>query len=186
MVVEAPLSEERSLAVLAKIAETAPGKPVRYVALDALPLRPQRGAARLHREGRHDRHDAGQPRLRRAAREGEEHDPPDLLAREPQAPVIETFTGKRVFDDGTRTLELLDIGPSPHVTESVIALPAEAEGGLRVRPASRSRSRGRSTPASPALVDFADQLKKRGLVVETIAPGHGRLGTMADLRRRSR
>jgi glyoxylase-like metal-dependent hydrolase (beta-lactamase superfamily II) len=33
VVVEAPLSEERSLAVLAKIAETAPGKPVRYLAL---------------------------------------------------------------------------------------------------------------------------------------------------------
>ena len=31
VVVEAPLSEERSLAVLAKIAETAPGKPVRYL-----------------------------------------------------------------------------------------------------------------------------------------------------------
>ena len=31
VVVEAPLGEERSLAVLAKVAETAPGKPVRYV-----------------------------------------------------------------------------------------------------------------------------------------------------------
>ena len=31
VVVEAPLNEERSLAVLAKIAEIAPGKPVRYV-----------------------------------------------------------------------------------------------------------------------------------------------------------
>src|SRR5262245_9068320 len=31
VVLEAPLSEERSLAVLAKIEETAPGKPVRYV-----------------------------------------------------------------------------------------------------------------------------------------------------------
>jgi hypothetical protein len=36
-------------------------------------------------------------------------------------------------------------------------------------------------PASPALVDFAGKIQKQGLAVETIAPGHGRLGTMADL-----
>jgi hypothetical protein len=34
--------------------------------------------------------------------------------------VIETFTGKRVFTDGTRTVELYSIGPVSHVHDMVI------------------------------------------------------------------
>ena len=37
-------------------------------------------------------------------------------------------------------------------------------------------------PASTALVDCADEIQKQGLVVDTIATGHGRLGNMADLK----
>ena len=94
--------------------------------------------------------------------------------------MIETFTGKRVFDDGTRTLELRDIGPSPHVTEAVIAyLPKQK--AVFVADLFTIPVAGPFPPASPALVDFADKLQKQGLVVETIAPGHGRLGSMGDL-----
>ncbi len=180
VVVEAPLSEERSLAVLAKIAETAPGKPVRYLALThyhsdhtgGLRAYVAKGVTIVTTPGNR----GFVERLAKAMKTIR----PDLLAREPRAPVIETFTGKRVFDDGTRRLELIDIGPSPHVTESVIAyLPKQKavfESDLLTIPLA-----GPFSPASPALVDFADQLKRRGLIVETIAPGHGRLGTMADL-----
>ena len=62
VVVEAPLNEERSLAVLAKIAETAPGKPVRYVVPTHYHFDHSGRAAHLHREGHHDRDDARQPR----------------------------------------------------------------------------------------------------------------------------
>ncbi len=180
VVVEAPLSEERSLAVLAKIAETAPGKPVRYLApthyhsdhTGGLRAYIAKGVTIVTTPGNR----AFVERLAKAKKSIR----PDLLAREPRAPLIETFTGKRVFDDGTRTLELHDIGPSPHVTESVIAyLPKQKavfESDLLTIPLA-----GPFPPASPALIDFAEQLKKRGLVVETIAPGHGRLGNMADL-----
>jgi glyoxylase-like metal-dependent hydrolase (beta-lactamase superfamily II) len=37
-------------------------------------------------------------------------------------------------------------------------------------------------PASPALVDLADKIRRLGLAVETIAPGHGRMGTLDDLK----
>jgi glyoxylase-like metal-dependent hydrolase (beta-lactamase superfamily II) len=181
VVVEAPLSEERSLAVLAKIAETAPGKPVRYLVpthyhsdhTGGLRSYIARGVTIVTTPGNR----AFVERLAKATKTIR----PDSLAREPRAPLIETFTGKRVFDDGTRTLEARDIGPNPHVTEAVIAyLPRER--AVFVSDLFTIPLQGPFPPASPALVDFADKIQKQGLVVDTIAPGHGRLGTMADLK----
>jgi glyoxylase-like metal-dependent hydrolase (beta-lactamase superfamily II) len=181
VVVEAPLSEERSLAVLAKIAETAPGKPVRYLVpthyhsdhTGGLRTYIAKGVTIVTTPGNRGFIErlAKVPKTIR----------PDSLAREPRPPVIETFTGKRVFDDGTRTLEARDIGPSPHVTEAVIAyLPKEK--AVFVSDLVTIPVQGPFPPASPALVDFADKIQKQGLVVDTIAPGHGRLGNAADLK----
>jgi hypothetical protein len=87
---------------------------------------------------------------------------PDSLSRQPKAPVIETFTGKRVFDDGTHTLEVRDIGPSPHVAEAVIGyLPKQK--AVFVSDLFTIPPQGPFPPASPALVDFADKLQKQGL-----------------------
>ena len=181
VVVEAPLSEERSLAVLAKIAETAPGKPVRYLVpthyhsdhTGGLRTYIAKGVTIVTTPGNR----AFVERLAKVPKTIR----PDSLAREPRPPVIETFTGKRVFDDGTRTLEARDIGPNPHVTEAVIGyLPKEK--AVFVSDLFTIPVAGPFPPASPALVDFADKLQKQGLVVDTIAPGHGRLGNAADLK----
>jgi len=104
---------------------------------------------------------------------------PDRLSREPRKPVIETFTGKRVFSDGTGTLEIIDIGPSPHVTEAVIAyLPKEK--AVFVADLFTIPVQGPFPPANPALVHFGDKLKT--MAVDTIVPAHGRIGTMDDLK----
>ena len=181
VVVEAPLNEERSLAVLAKIAETAPGKPVRYLVpthyhsdhTGGLRTYIAKGVTIVTTPGNR----AFIERLAKAPKTIR----PDSLSREPRAPVIETFTGNRVFDDGVRTLEVRDIGPNPHVSEAVIAyLPKEK--AVFVSDLFTIPVAGPFPPASPALVDFADKIQKQGLVVDTIAPGHGRLGNAADLK----
>ncbi|HEY8234883.1 MAG TPA: MBL fold metallo-hydrolase [Vicinamibacteria bacterium] len=180
VVVEAPLGEERSLAVLAKVAETAPGKPVRYVVPTHYHSDHTGGLRTYIAKGVTVLTTAGNrgfvERLAKAPRTIR----PDLLAREPKAAAIETFTGKKVLSDGVNTLELVDIGPNPHVTEAVVAyLPKQKavfEADLLTIPV-----QGPYPPASPGLVDFADKLVKRGLVVETILPGHGRIGNKADL-----
>ena len=38
-------------------------------------------------------------------------------------------------------------------------------------------------PGTPANREFSDKLKKLGLDVQAIAPGHGRLGTIKDLQK---
>ena len=75
--------------------------------------------------------------------------------------MIETFTGKRVFDDGARTLEVRDIGPNPHVAEAVIAyLPKQK--AVFVADLFTIPVAGPFPPANPALVDFADSHPEAG------------------------
>ena len=180
VVVEAPLNEERSLAVLAKIAETAPGKPVRYVVPTHYHFDHSGGLRTYIAKGITIVTTPGNRAFVERLAKAPHTIRPDLLAREPRPPVIETFTGKRVFDDGARTLEVRDIGPNPHVSEAVVAyLPKEK--AVFVADLFTIPVAGPFPPASPALVDFADKLQKQGLAVETIAPGHGRLGNLADL-----
>ena len=180
VVVEAPLNEERSLAVLAKVAEVAPGKPVRYVVPTHYHFDHSGGLRTYIAKGITIVTTPGNKAFVERLAAAPHTIRPDLLAREPKAPVIETFTGKRVFDDGTRTLEVRDIGPNPHVAEAVVAyLPKEK--AVFVADLFTIPVAGPFPPANPALVAFAEAIQKQGLAVETIAPGHGRLGNMADL-----
>jgi glyoxylase-like metal-dependent hydrolase (beta-lactamase superfamily II) len=166
--------------VLAKIAETAPGKPVRYLVpthyhsdhTGGLRTYIAKGVTILTTPGNRGFVErlAKVPRTIR----------PDLLAREPKAPAIETFTGKKVLSDGVNSLELVDIGPNPHVTEAVVAyLPKQKavfESDLLTIPL-----QGPFPPPGPGLIDFAAKIEKHGLVVDTILPGHGRIGNKSDL-----
>lgn len=176
---EAPLNDDRSLAVLAKVNELFPGKSIRvvpthyhfdhsgglrtYVAW-GLPIVTTPGnKAFIERM-------AAAPHTIR----------PDTLSRDPKKAVVETFTKKKVYTDGTRTLELHDIGPNPHAGEIVVAyLPKEK--ALFVADLI-SLNPGPFAPAAPALQDFADKIAKLGLVVEMLVPAHGRQGTMDDLK----
>lgn len=180
VVLEAPLGEERSLAVLAKIEETAPGKPVRYVVPTHYHFDHSGGLRTYVAKGITIVTTPGNKAFVEKLAKTPHTVKPDLLAREPKAPVIETFTGKRVFDDGVHTLEVRDVGPSPHVAEMVVGyLPRQK--AVFVADLFTIPVQGPFPPASPALVDFADKLQKQGLAVEAILPGHGRVGTLADL-----
>lgn len=181
VVVEAPLNEDRSLAVLAKVAELFPGKPVRYVVPTHFHFDHSGGLRTYVAKGITILTTPGNKALIERMSAAPHTIRPDSLSREPKKPVVETFTGKKVLSDGKRTLELHDVGPNPHVTEAVVAyLPAAK--ALFVADLITIPLAGPWPPASPALVDFADRIGKLGLAVETIAPGHGRLGTMEDLK----
>ena len=179
VVVEAPLNEERSLAVMAKIAETVPGKPIRYVVPTHYHFDHSGGLRTYIAKGVTIVTTPGNKAFVERLAAAPHTMRPDSLSREPRQPVIETFTGKRVFSDGTGTLEVVDIGPSPHVTEAVIAyLPKEK--AVFVADLFTIPVQGPFPPANPALVHFGDKVKT--LAVDTIVPAHGRIGTMDDLK----
>jgi len=106
---------------------------------------------------------------------------PDDLSRAPKAAVVETYTGKRAFTVGDRTVELYDVGPNPHVAEMTVAyLPKEKT--LFVADLFSIPAEGPIAPASTNTRQFADKIQALGLQVDKIAPAHGRIGSMDELK----
>jgi glyoxylase-like metal-dependent hydrolase (beta-lactamase superfamily II) len=182
VLVEAPLGEERSQAVLAKLAEIAPGKPVNTVVAThyhydhsgGLRVHIARGATIVTTAGNREfvAKLAAAPHVIK----------PDALSRKPTTPKIEVVTGKKVLGDATHPVELYDVGPSPHVGEMLVAyLPKDKL--VFVADLFGVPPQGPIPPGTPANRDFADKLKKLGLDVQIIAPTHGRIGSIKDLQK---
>lgn len=180
LVVEAPLSDDRSQIVIAKIKEIAPHKPIKYLVPTHYHIDHLGGIRGYMAEGATIVTTPGNRSFIEKVAATPHTIKPDTLARNPRTPVIETFTDKRVFSDGVHTVELYNIGPNPHVAEPVIAyLPKEKivfESDLFNLP-----PEGKIPPASEATVAFAEKIRDLGLLVDRIVAGHVRVGTMADL-----
>jgi glyoxylase-like metal-dependent hydrolase (beta-lactamase superfamily II) len=181
VLVEAPLSDDRTQAVMAKIREIASGKPVKYVVMTHYHFDHSGGLRGWIAQGATIVTTPANKPFVEAIAAGRHTIRPDDLSRAPKAAVVETFTGKRVFSAGSRTLEIYDVGPNPHVAEMAVAyLPAEKT--LFVADLFSIPAEGPLAPAGAATREFAAKIQALGLQVDKIAPAHGRMGTMDELR----
>src|SRR5262249_17527695 len=91
---------------------------------------------------------------------------------------------KRIFTDGTQTVEIIDIGPSPHAKEMLIAYLPKAklvfQGDLVNLPAS---GKYQPTTINDSTRHFFKSIQKLGLDVDRIAAVHGPATSMEDLRK---
>ncbi len=178
--IEAPLSSQVSEQAIAEIKKAVPGKPIRYIAV-------------THHHGDHS---GG---LRAFVADGaavvttpqnvgfvktlvESKGLNDGLRNAGKPLKLEPVEGKkRVFSDGSQTLELYDIGPNPHAREMLVAyLPKQRivfQGDMFFSPFD-----GQAPGfAQEATQHFAAKIRELGLNVEKLAGVHGKVGTMTEL-----
>jgi glyoxylase-like metal-dependent hydrolase (beta-lactamase superfamily II) len=182
LLVEAPLGEERSQAVIAKLAEVVPGKPVKSVIATHYHYDHSGGLRAFIAAGATIYTTAGNREFVTKMAAAPHVIKPDTLARKPAALKLEVVAGKKQLGDAAHPVELYDIGPGPHVDEMLVAyLPKEKI--LFFADVFGIPLYGPIPPGTPANRDFADKIKKLGIDVQTLAPAHGKAGTMKDLQK---
>lgn len=175
---EAPLSSQISADAIKRIKEVIPNKPIRYVAVTHHHGDHSGGLRAYVAEGAIVLTTPGNVNVFKQLAAANQQ---DVLAKNPKPLKIETLQDhKRVISDGTRTLELHDIGPNPHAKEMVIAwLPKEKilfQGDLFFVPFDPGPLGLTQKPT----LHLAEQLKARNITPERIAAVHGRVATMAE------
>jgi len=179
---ESPLNDERALAVIAAVKKTIPSKSIKYV-------------VNTHN---HFDHSGG---LRAAVAEGATivtqaankpyYDKvwamphtivPDRLAKSPRKPAIEVVLDKRVLGDATHSLELYKLQGTDHAETMLIGyLPKERiliEADVFNPPAPNAPP----GPPSKEVANLYSNVGRLKLDVQQVAPMHGRLVTINDLR----
>jgi glyoxylase-like metal-dependent hydrolase (beta-lactamase superfamily II) len=179
LVAEAPSSGVP--AILARLATLAPGKPIRYVTpthhhddhAGGVGYYAAAGATIVTTPGNR----AYLERMA-TARSTIQLGGPVPSTR---TPPIETITnGRRVFTDGTRTVEIHDIGPTPHADEMLVVwIPAEGilyQGDLGPTEGPVYPNSNNATTAR-----FGEWLRRQGWDVKIHVGAHGAPATMAAL-----
>ena len=180
-VIEAPLNEARSLAVIAEVNRLVPNKPIRYLVnthhhwdhLGGIRTYVHEGATVITHEG-------NKPYYQEVLRAGTWNLEPDRFALYPpeewsEGYIFETVNQKYVLGDDTRTVELHAIQGLPHVAGMLIAyFPREkivVQADLFNSAATAPNANARS---------FNNNLQRLKLDVQQIVGIHGTPATMAQ------
>ena len=183
-VIEAPLDEARSLAVIAEVKSIFPNKPIRYLINTHHHFDHSGGIRTYAAEGATIVTHASNKEFYEQAAKLPRSLSLDRMAREQKQFTFQTVTDKHVLSDNTRTLELHHIPENVHNDGMLVAyLPAEKiliQADLFTPPATVATA----PPATLnlATVQLYDQLQRSKLDVQRIAPLHGRMTTMAELK----
>jgi glyoxylase-like metal-dependent hydrolase (beta-lactamase superfamily II) len=183
-VIEGPQNEERSLAVIGEVKKLVPSKPIRYLVNTHQHFDHSGGIRTYAAEGATIvTHQIYKPYYEKIFSNPRTLNP-DRLSQSKKKAKIEAVIGQKVLTDGTRGLALHPIQGNPHNDGMLMAfLPTEGiliEVDVFAPPAPNAPP---PATVNPATVNFYENIERLKLDVKQIAPLHGRLATMDDLRK---
>ena len=184
-VVEAPLTEERSLAVIAEAKRLAPNKPIRYVLTTHHHFDHSGGLRTYVAEGATVvTHQSNVPYFEKTVTAAATL-LPDAQAKSPKQATFQGVSDKFVITDGKQTIEVYATAGDTHTNEyTLVYLP-----GPRILVEGDAYSPGPADAPVPPMpppnaVTLDDAIRNLKLNVATIAPIHGRGAVpIAELRR---
>lgn len=178
VVVEAPLYEERSQAVIKTIKERFPGKPIRSLIQTHHHIDHSGGIRAFMAEGAVLLVPAISTEFYTRVAKAPHTLRPDSLQKRPLALVIESHTGRRVLSDGSRQIEIIPL-PTAHADDfQIVYLPRE-KILIEADHVSPRKNQIRPAPLAKEMLQGIEQLN---LDVGTIAGIHGDTGDMQGLR----
>jgi glyoxylase-like metal-dependent hydrolase (beta-lactamase superfamily II) len=174
-VIEAPLNEERSMAVMAEARKLVPDKPIKYVLTTHHHFDHTGGLRTYVAEGATVLTHQSNVAYFQKAMAAPATVVPDMQAKSPKTPVIQGVSEKYVLTDGTQTIEMYPTDGDTHTGEYLlIYLPKQ-----RVLVEADAFSPGPPDAPPPATpppnaVKLNSMIQSLKLDVATLAPIHGR------------
>jgi glyoxylase-like metal-dependent hydrolase (beta-lactamase superfamily II) len=182
VVVEAPQTDDRAVAVFEAVKKAIPTKPIKYVVNSHNHFDHLGGIRAAMAEGYTVVTQTNNTLYYERIAAMPHTLSPDRLSKSPKKPVIEGVVDKRVFSDETNTLELYRLSTDHNDSMLVAYLP---KGKILVEADMWNPPAANAPPppaVSPVVVQLVDGIKKLNLDVQQIAGLHGRLATIQELR----
>ena len=182
IVVEAPFGEQRSIAVMAEVKKLVPNKPIRYLVNTHHHFDHASGIRTYAAEGiTIVTHEVNRPYFERAAANSWNL-APDRLAKSKKKPVFQAMGDNMVLTDGTRSVELYQVGGNAH-HDGIIMAYLRKEKILIEADVFTPGPAGAEPPKvpNPFSVNLEANVRRLGIDVDRILPLHGRIVPYSDL-----
>jgi len=184
MVIEAPLFEERSQAVISAIKERVPGKPIRYVMMSHHHNDHSGGIRAYAAEGATVIAHASNVDFVREVLTHAKTVRPDALAivqsKGAAPPAIDAVEGMKEYTDGTRVVRVYTIPNDAHA-EGMLAAYLPAERIIFTSDLYSPAPGGKVDPSNANARALYTAVKTLGLNVDRVVAGHGVIGQFRDL-----
>jgi len=183
-VIEGPLDEARSLAVIAEVKKLVPNKPIRYLINTHHHFDHSGGIRTYVAEGATIiTHEMNRPYYEKTFAMPRTLSP-DELSKNPKEAKFVTVTDKYVLTDGVRRLELYAVQGNGHNAGLIVAyLPKEK---VLIEPDLFNPPPPNTPPpaaVSPYTASLQENIKRLKLDVRQIAPLHGRVVPVAEMQK---